>query len=119
MQAIATPQALSISPMLLLTLLLPGGASAQQPERYTLTGDEVAVYNLAGEVRGEPGPGPTVTAELTRGGADAAKLKVLRSEVDGRNSLRLQYPADRIQYAKLSEGSPPRPGGGDSAAFAA
>src|SRR3954449_13117084 len=83
MQAIATPQALSISPMLLLTLLLPGGASAQQPERYTLTGDEVAVYNLAGEVRVEPGPGPTVTAELTRGGADAAKLKVLRSEVDG------------------------------------
>jgi lia operon protein LiaG len=106
MQAIVTPQALSVSPILLLALLLPGAASAQQqPERYTLTGDEVAVYNLAGEVRVEPGPGPTVVAEVTRGGADAAKLKVLRSEVDGRNSLRLQYPADRIQYSKLSEGS--------------
>jgi lia operon protein LiaG len=108
MQAIVTPETFSfLSPVLLVTLLLPAGASAQQqqPERYTLTGDEVAVYNLAGEVRVEPGPGPTVTAEVTRGGADAAKLKVLRSEVDGRNSLRLQYPADRIQYAKLSEGS--------------
>jgi lia operon protein LiaG len=95
----------SLSPVFLLIASLPVAAGAQQPERYTLTGDEVAIYNLAGEVRVQPGPGPGVTAEVTRGGADAAKLKVLRSEVDGRNSLRLQYPSDRIQYSQLSEGS--------------
>src|SRR3954452_14519487 len=98
MQAIVTPQALSLPPMLLLTLLLPGGASAQQPERYTLTGDEVAVYNLAGEVRVERGPGPTVTAQLPRGGAYAAKLNLLLSSLNGRRTIRLKHPADRIQH---------------------
>src|SRR6187397_2761682 len=64
------------------TLLLVGAVGsvgsrleAQKPEQYTIRGDEVGIYNLAGEVRIEPGPGPAVTAELTRGGADAAKLK--------------------------------------------
>ena len=103
MQAVTPLIRWPLGPILLSALALP--AAAQQPERYTLTGDEVAIYNLAGEVRVQPGPGPGVTAEVTRGGADAAKLKVLRSEVDGRNSLRLQYPSDRIQYSKLSEGS--------------
>jgi len=40
--------------------------AAQQPERYAVSGDEVAIYNLAGEIRVEPGPGPDVTAEVTR-----------------------------------------------------
>jgi lia operon protein LiaG len=79
--------------------------AAQQQEQYTVRGDEVAIYNLAGEVRVEPGPGPAVTAQVTRGGADAAKLKVLRSEVDGTESLRLIYPSDRIVYSKMSDGS--------------
>jgi lia operon protein LiaG len=105
MQALAIPPIRWTTPILLSALVLPAGAAAQQPERYTLTGDEVAIYNLAGEVRVQPGPGPGVTAEVTRGGADAAKIKVLRGEIDGRNSLRLQYPSDRIQYAQLSEGS--------------
>jgi DUF4097 and DUF4098 domain-containing protein YvlB len=90
-------------PILLLALSAP--ASAQQPEQYTVRGDEVAIYNLAGEVRIEPGPGPAVTAQVTRGGADATKLKVLRSEVEGTESLRLVYPGDRIKYSGLSAGS--------------
>jgi lia operon protein LiaG len=88
-----------------LLLLLPPALRAQQAERYTITGDEVAIYNLAGEVRIEPGSGPGVTAEVTRGGADAAKLKVAQSEVNGRRSLRIIYPSDKIQYARLSDGS--------------
>jgi hypothetical protein len=86
-------------------LVLPAALPAQQAERYTITGDEVAIYNLAGEVRLEPGSGPGVTAEVTRGGADAAKLKLAQSEVNGRRSLRIIYPGDRIQYARLTEGS--------------
>ncbi len=53
----------------------------------------------------EAGPGPDVVAEATRGGADAAKLKVMKSEIDGTQTLRFVYPADRITYGKLSSGS--------------
>jgi lia operon protein LiaG len=85
--------------------LLPRRLDAQQPERYSVTGDEVAIYNLAGDVRVEPGPGPAVVAEVTRGGADAGRLKVLQGEIDDRKTLRLVYPADRVQYGKLPAGS--------------
>jgi hypothetical protein len=104
MQAIAghTPRCAFLP---LVVLLLPAALPAQQAERYTISGDEVAIYNLAGEVRLEPGGGPGITAEVTRGGADAAKLKLAQSEVNGRRSLRIIYPGDRIQYGRLSDGS--------------
>jgi lia operon protein LiaG len=105
MQAIVIPE--RVRPAVLVPVLfllrLPV-LSAQQVERYPLEGDEVAIYNLAGEIRVEPGTGP-VTIEATRGGADAAKLKVLQGEVDDRQTLRFVYPADRIQYARLGSGS--------------
>ena len=106
MQAIAglTPR-WTLVPLLAGALVLPASLPAQQVERYTISGDEVAIYNLAGEVRLEPGGGPGVTAEVTRGGADAAKLKVAQSEVRGHRSLRIIYPGDRIQYGRLSDGS--------------
>ncbi len=47
-------------------ILLPLRGVAQQPERYAVSGDEIAIYNLAGEVQVQPGPGPDVTAEVTR-----------------------------------------------------
>ena len=106
MQAIALSQLRwTLFPLLTGSILFPLRSVAQQPERYAVSGDEVAIYNLAGEVRVEPGPGPDVAAEVTRGGVDGGKLKVARGEVDGRETLRFLYPADRIQYAKLSEGS--------------
>ena len=106
MQAIAFPELRwTLLPVLTSSILLPLRTMAQQPERYAVSGDEIAIYNLAGEVRVEPGPGPDVTAEVTRGGADAGKLKVVKGEVDGRETLRFLYPADRIHYAKLSDGS--------------
>jgi DUF4097 and DUF4098 domain-containing protein YvlB len=95
----------SVFPLLSAFFASPTGLTAQQMERYTISGNEVAIYNLAGEVRVEQGPGPGVTAEVTRGGADAARVKVVRSEVDGRQTLRFIYPADRIQYGKLTDGS--------------
>lgn len=87
-----------------LLLALPG-LEAQQPERYSISGDEVAIYNLAGEARVEPGQGSAVTAEVTRGGADAGKLRVEQGEIDDRRTLRLIYPADRILYRKMTDGS--------------
>ncbi|MFL5512079.1 MAG: DUF4097 family beta strand repeat-containing protein [Gemmatimonadales bacterium] len=91
----------------LLILGLPPSSQlpAQQPERYSVSGHEVAIYNLVGEIRVEAGPGPDVVTEATRRGVDAAKLKVMKSEIDGTQTLRFVYPADRITYAKLSSGS--------------
>src|SRR5688572_9280649 len=86
-------------------LLLPStAASAQQGERYTLDGDEVAIYNLAGSLTVEPGTG-AVSVDLIRGGTDAAKLRVERGELDGRETLRVVYPAEVIVYSGLQRGS--------------
>jgi lia operon protein LiaG len=86
-----------------LLLLLPVAAPAQQ-ERYALEGEEVAIYNLAGSLTVEPGT-DRVTVDLARGGADAAKLRVERGEVEGRETLRVLYPADLIVYAGMEPGS--------------
>jgi hypothetical protein len=81
-----------------LTLLPAGAVVAQQPERYTIEGDDVAVYNLAGLLQVESGQG-SVAVLVARGGAEAARLKVAQDEIDGRQSLRVIYPADKIRYS--------------------
>ena len=83
---------------LALVLLSAGSLAAQQPERYLIDGGDIAVYNLAGLLQLEPGQGQ-VEVEVTRGGADAARLKVAQGEIDDRQTLRLIYPADKIRYA--------------------
>ena len=93
---------------LLLTFLLSfaaaAAAAAQQGERFELVGGDAAIYNLAGVVTVEPGQG-SVTVQVVRGGADAAKLTIERGEIDGRETLRVRYPADRVVYAGLQRGS--------------
>jgi lia operon protein LiaG len=106
MQPIVTPRIRWTSLLSLGGLLLaPPALRAQQVERYTVSGDDIAIYNLAGQIRVEAGSGGSVGAELTRGGADAVKLKVMQGEVDGRETLRVIYPSDRIRYSALSSGS--------------
>ncbi len=75
-------------------LSLPTALFAQQGERYTLDGDDLAVYNLAGALSVEPGTGP-LAVEVTRGGADAAKLRVEQGEIDDRETLRVHVPLRR------------------------
>lgn len=72
--------------------------TAQQIERHTLTGSDIAVYNLAGQVTIERGTGPGVVVEIARGGADAARLRVEKGPLRGRETLRVVYPADHITY---------------------
>lgn len=76
-----------------------------QSTRYTLPGADVAVYNLAGQMRVEPGTGSDVVVEVTRHGADAAKLAVETGSLNGRPSLRIIYPGDRIIYGPLGRHS--------------
>ena len=45
--------------------------------------DELAIYNLAGEVRMVPVTVVDFTVDVTRGVSDAYKLNVLRGERDG------------------------------------
>ena len=87
-------QALPILALALLTLA-PSALAAQQAERYTMEGDDLAIYNLAGALTVEPGTG-SVAVELTRGGAG-------RGPAPGR--------ARRTGWLGDAAGSLPLPGG--------
>jgi hypothetical protein len=87
-----------------LISMTPAVIVAQQAERFTIAGDEIAIYNLAGSVTIEPGTG-AATVFVTRGGTGAAKLSVAQGELDGRNTLRVVYPTDRIVYPAMGKGS--------------
>ena len=81
-------------------LAMPAVLPAQQAERYTLEGGPAAVYNLVGAVRIEPGTG-AVTVQVTRAGGDAARLRIGQGEIDGRSTLRVVYPSDRIRSGSV------------------
>src|SRR5688572_4970160 len=71
---------------------------AQTPERHTLRGTRVAVYDLVGDVRIVEGTGRDVVVEVTREGADASQLRVETGDIGGVPTLRVIFPFDRIAY---------------------
>jgi lia operon protein LiaG len=81
---------------LALSALFAGDATAQ--EQRTIKGTTVAIYNLAGRLQAVAGTGDAVAVEITRRGADAAKLRVETGTIGGRETLRIVYPADRIVF---------------------
>jgi DUF4097 and DUF4098 domain-containing protein YvlB len=86
----------------LFAVLAPAALPAQQAERYTLTEGPAAVYNLVGNLRVEPGQG-RVTVEVSRAGAEAAKLTIGQGRIRGRETLRVLYPADRIRSGRSED----------------
>jgi len=84
-----------------LTLVAATLASGQASQRYTLAGDNVAVFNLVGQVRVEAGSAGDVVVEVTRGGDDAAKLEIQTGPLGGRQTLRVVYPDDDIVYSVM------------------
>lgn len=86
-------------------LCLAGPLMAQQPERFALPGGNVAVYNLVGEMRVEPGSGRDVMVEVTRGGSDRERLRIERGRVENREALRVFVPASQIVYPRMGRGS--------------
>ncbi|MFL5494509.1 MAG: DUF4097 family beta strand repeat-containing protein [Gemmatimonadales bacterium] len=95
----------AILPFVLAPFVLAGPTVLlAQQERHSLEGDDVAIYNLAGEVSVEAGQG-SVGVLLTRGGGGAGQLRVEQGEIDGREALRVIYPSDRIIYPPLGHGS--------------
>ena len=84
-------------PSVTLVLLLAAAPAAAQ-ERFNVGGDDVAIYNLAGTIEVVGTRGGDVVVELRRGGPDADDLDVRVGEIEGRNTLRVLYPADRVVY---------------------
>lgn len=78
------------------TLALAAPTTAQ--DSFRLSGDRVAVYNLAGDVEVVRGSGSEVVVRLQRGGADAGRLEVEVGRIQGRETLRVIYPGDEIVY---------------------
>ena len=77
----------------------PDEVQAQDAERHTLSGDDVAIYNLAGAIRIEGGSGGgEVVVEVRRMGSDGDRLKVATGAVRGRETLRVLYPERRIVF---------------------
>lgn len=87
----------------LALIVVAGGADAQETHR--ITGRDVAVYNLAGRAHVVAGSGSDVVVRITRGGSDAGRLEVETGPVDGRETLRVIYPDDRIVYPEMGRRS--------------
>jgi lia operon protein LiaG len=90
------------APVLALSLFsLPTLAAAQQTEQYRLEGQQIAIFNLAGETRVEAGAGREVTVEVTRGGGDAHRMAVRTGRVGADETLRIVTPCDRVVYPRM------------------
>jgi hypothetical protein len=76
------------------------GAAPQaiEPGRHVLEGPEVAIYNIAGEMRIVSGTGSSVVVEVDAQGRDARRLTVEERTENGIRVLRVVYPEDRIVY---------------------
>ncbi len=74
-------------------------------EEYSLSGDEVAIYNLAGTAEIVRGSGSDVIVRVVRGGDDAARLDVEVGGIDGRAVLRIVYPGSSIVYPEIGRRS--------------
>lgn len=89
-----------------LTLfLIAESAAAQTTEACTLTGRDVAIYNLIGTVTLVAGAGNAVEVQVATGGPDAAQLAIKTGEIDGRQTLRIIYPSKNLVDRSLGGGS--------------
>ena len=98
---LAIRSALIASLVTSFTLAVLSSPVAAQTERRTLSGDAVAIYNLAGKLRVESGSGSDVVVEITRGGRDADRLRIEQGNVGGHEALRVIYPANHVVYSEL------------------
>ena len=90
-----------------LVALLAGfpALATAQTKTFTLQGQDVAVYDLVGEMTVERGSGPSVQVEVRPGGQDAGKLTVESTSIRGRPAIRVNFPEDHIVYPVLGRHS--------------
>ncbi|MEO8636331.1 MAG: DUF4097 family beta strand repeat-containing protein [Gemmatimonadales bacterium] len=94
-----------IRPFALTAIVVAAPLAAQQAERFTLSGPEVAIFNLVGSLSIDQGAGTDVVVTVTRSGRDASQLTVERTTLRSVPSLRVVYPGDRIIYPAMGRGS--------------
>jgi hypothetical protein len=94
--------ALVLSALALLPALQSPALAART---YTLTGDDVAIWNPAGEVRFEPATGNAVEVAVSLMGSDAADVTVNDQALNGRPTLRVLYPGHAIVYPPMGRWS--------------
>jgi lia operon protein LiaG len=93
------------STVVALLAALPSLAAAQQTKTLTLQGQDVAVYDLVGELTVERGSGSAVQVEVRPGGKDAGKLTVESTQIKGRPAIRVNFPDDHIVYPAMGRHS--------------
>jgi hypothetical protein len=76
-----------------------------QSERRTVSGAQVAIYNVAGRMTIERGTGSDVEVDVVRGGRDSNRLRIESGTIRGRATLRVLYPDDDIVYPSDSRAS--------------
>ncbi len=89
----------------MLALLAATTVTAQESSRHVLAGDEIAIFNIAGEAVVAGGDVSDVVVEVMRNGADAASLRIETGEIGGKMTLRVIYPGNQIIYGEMSRGS--------------
>jgi hypothetical protein len=80
-------------------------ATAASTEKATLAGSDVAIFNLAGRARLDPGSGGSVQVTATLAGRDADQLELETADIRGRRTLVIHYPSSRIIYPEMGLGS--------------
>src|SRR2546423_15427077 len=80
----------------LLSCILYASAARAQTERRSISGDRVAIYNLAGKLRVESGSGSDVVVEITRGGRAAGPLRVEAGSIRGEQTLGVIFPKGHV-----------------------
>lgn len=80
------------------TSFLAVNPTIAQAQQYEISGREVAIYNLAGEITLRAGGGSAVAVQVTTGGRDGGELTIETGPVGRFETLRVIYPSDRIVY---------------------
>lgn len=99
---------MTLRPIVALALLalVPALASPAAGRTYSLTGDDVAIWNPAGEIHVAPATGNAVEVEVSLMGRDAGQVTVNDQPLAGRPTLRVLYPEGRsIVYPAMGRWS--------------
>jgi hypothetical protein len=82
-----------------LAVLLASPLPAQG-QSFTLTGNELRVHNLVGEIVVERAAGSVMEVEVLLHGRDAEQLRVERGRSGGRETVEVIYPSTEIVYPR-------------------
>jgi len=85
--------------------LLPALAAPAAARTYTLSGDDVAIWSPAGEVRIEGTTATQVEVDVNLAGPDASALRVSEEPIGGHSALRVLYPDGNIIYPAIGRWS--------------